>query len=271
MRSSSLAWVSGLVLAACAGGAVAADGLDPILRAGTLKVCTTEALSYAMKDGSGRWIGHEIDIAERLAADLGVRASIVARSTDEIPATLAAGGCDVAAAALSIDASRLRRVWFSRPYADTEVNVVVARKSGTTTTTGDLDRAEITLAVVAGTDAAEVAHIAMPNAKLRAYADLRQARQALDSGGVAGLVHATPVPTLLVAEAHDRYALVEGPPLRRSAVAFAVRKGAADLLNFLDGWIELHQRDGYFERTDDYWLGGIDWMKRLPAAAQAAP
>jgi polar amino acid transport system substrate-binding protein len=258
-----MAWLAGVVCIACS--AHAAETVDAVVRAGTLKVCTSEAPAYAMKDADGRWSGHEIDIAGRLAADLGVRAAFVAKAPDDVLATLAAGGCDVAAAALAIEPSRLRRAWFSRPYGDTEVNVVVLRKGGTTTI-ADLDKPDVALAVVSGTDAAEVAHTALPNAKLRNFPDLVQARTALESGNVAGLVHATPIPTLMVAEARDRFALVEGLPLRRSAIGFAVKRGAADLLNFINGWIELHQRDGFFERTDDYWLGSIDWMKRPPAA-----
>ncbi|MBS0444889.1 MAG: transporter substrate-binding domain-containing protein [Proteobacteria bacterium] len=270
MRLSALACAAAALLVATV-RADAADGLDPLLRAGTLKVCTIEAPPFAMKDGAGRWIGHEIDIGERLAADLGVRAGFVAKTADDIAPALASGTCDIAAAALAIDGARLRRLWFSRPYADTEVNIVVPRKPGTTTTVSDLDKADVTLAVVAGSDAADAARSALPHAKLRAFPDLHQARQALDGGNVAGLVQATPIPTLLLAEARERYALVDGLPLRRSAVAFALKKGAADLLNFVDGWIEVHQRDGYFERIDDYWYGGIEWTQRLPAGTPALP
>ncbi len=147
---------------------------------------------------------------------------------------------------------------------------MIARSRGVTTL-GDLDKPDVTLAVVAGTDGADAARTSLPNAKLRTFPDLAQARQALQGGSVAGLVHSTPIPTLLVAESRERFALVEGVPLARSAVGFAVKKGAADLLNFIDGWIETRQRDGFLERTDDYWLGGVEWAKRVPPEAAKTP
>jgi polar amino acid transport system substrate-binding protein len=248
--------------------ALAADPLDTIVRKGTLRVCTADFAPYAFKDARGEWSGREVDMAKRLASDLGVRAGFVERRFVQLIPTLAAGGCDLIAASMSIEPERLRRVWFSRPYSDSEVRVVV-RKQGAATALASLDQPGVTVAAVDGTVAVGAVKDMLPSARVQRYANLAAARQALEDGAVAGLAHSTPVPALLVAEAPERFAVAEGAPLLRTAEAFAVKKGNSDLLNYVNGWIETRLRDGFLERSDAYWLNGLQWIKRVPAVAKA--
>ena len=89
------------------------------------------------------------------------------------------------------------------------------------------------------------------------------------AGAVSGLAYKAPIPRLVSVKAPDRYELVEGEPLARTADAIAVRRGDADALNLVNGWIEARKRDGFLAATGRYWLGTLDWMERLKPKAAA--
>jgi len=260
--------VTGAVLAALAFALPAsAETFDAALKRGTLKICIAEGAPYALKTPAGRWIGHEIDIGNRLASDFGMTPEFVPVGYDTMMARLAGGDCDLIAASLAIEPDRLLKAWFTTPYGESDVGVVTSRTGKLTL--ADLDKANVVVGAVAGTPAADLAKARLPLATVEVFPDLVAAERALQSGAVAALAYKAPIPRLVAVSAPGKYMMVEGEPLARTADAFAVRKGDADLLNVLNGWIEARRRDGFLARTDAYWLTTLDWMERLKPRAAA--
>ena len=64
--------LAGLVLAVATASPALAGGLEDALARGALRVCTVEAAPFALRTSGGELIGHEVDIAARLASDLGL-------------------------------------------------------------------------------------------------------------------------------------------------------------------------------------------------------
>ena len=240
-----------------------ADALDAAAQRGALRVCIADFAPYADKTPRGNWIGREVDIADRLAADLELKLDLVATPFGDLIPALDRGDCDLIAASLSITPERLRKVWFSRPYGESGVRLVT-RKGGAAALP-DLDKPDAAIAVVRGRVAETAVRAALPQAAIQAYPTLAAAQAALAEGKADALAESSPTPDLLAADAPDRFALIGGEPLTRDAEAFAVRKGEADLLNYLNGWVEIRRRDGFLARTDAYWLTSLDWAQRLKA------
>lgn len=246
-----------------------ADTLDDAAKRGSLRLCVVEGAPYAIKTPSGRWIGHEIDIGQRLATDFGLTPEFVPVGYGDMMSRLNKGDCDLIAASLAIEPDRLRQAWFTTPYSESEVSIVAARKGSVRI--ADLDKAGVVIGAVTGAPAVLLARSKFPSATVEVFPDLLAAERALEGGAIVGLAHKAPIPRLIAVKAPDKYAVVEGEPLARTADAFAVRKGDADLLNALNGWVEARKRDGFLTRTNDYWLATLDWMERLkPRAASAA-
>lgn len=254
--------VMGMVLGLLVGAAPAmADTLDDAAKRGSLKICVAEGAPYALMTPSGRWIGHEIDIGQRLATDFGLRPEFVPGSLADVIGRLNKGECDLVAASLAIEPDRLRQAWFTTPYSETDVSIVAARKGPVRI--ADLDKAGVVIGAVAGAPAILLAKSRLPAATIEVFPDLIAAERALEGGAITGLAHKAPLPRMVSVRAPDKYSLVEGEPLARTADAFAVRKGDADLLNTLNGWIEARKRDGFLDRTNSYWLSTLDWTERL--------
>ncbi len=254
--------ILGLTLIA---GSAAAGTFDDAVSRGTLKVCTVETAPYALKTPRGHWIGHEIDVAKRLASDFGLAPEFVSVTYGDMMARLAKGDCDLIAASLAIEPDRLRQAWFTMPYGESEVSIVTAGDR----TLADLDKAGVTIGAVAGTPAADLARAKLPLATIEEFADLVAAERALTGGAIVGLAYKAPIPRLVAVKTPGKYFVVAGDPLARTADAFAVRKGDADLLNLLNGWVEARRRDGFLHRTDAYWLTTLDWMERLKPRSAA--
>lgn len=263
------AYLSGLFLAsALAVSPAAAGALEDALGRGSLRVCTAEAPPFAIRTPAGELIGHEIDIAARLASDAGLTLDLRVAPMGEVLDRLNAGECDLAAAALAIAPDKLLKVWMTNPYAESEIRIVASSKAPIRI--GQLNVPDTAIGIVTGTLAAELAHSALPNATFREFADLAAAQRALDDGAVNALAFKEPVPELTVASsAPQRYVVASGDALGRTADAFALRKGDTNMLNFLNGWISARKRDGFLPSTDAYWLHSLDWMARIKPAAKA--
>ncbi len=259
--------LAGLVLAAAATSPASAGGLEDALARGALRVCTAEAAPFAVRTPAGELIGHEVDIAARLASDLGLSLDLKVTSGPEVLNRLNAGDCDVAISALAIDPARLVQVWMTNPYSESDIRIVASANGPFRAE--QLNVPDSVIGVVTGTLAAEAARTRLPSATFREFPDLLAAQRALDDGAINALAFKEPVPTLTVAAAkHQRYAVGDGPSLARTADAMALRKGDVNLLNFLNGWISARRRDGFLNSTHAYWLTGIDWMARLKPAAE---
>ena len=247
----------------------AAQTFDAAVSRGSLKVCIIAGAPYALKSPRGHWIGHEVDIAKRLASDFGLSADFVPVTYGDMMVRLAKGDCDLIAASLAVEPDRLRQAWFTTPYGESDISIVTAGQRATEL--AGLDKPGVTIGAVAGTPGAHLARAKLPLATIEMFPDLLAAERALHGGAIAGLAYKEPIPRLLAVKTPDKYFVTPGEPLARTADAFAVRKGDADLLNLLNGWVEARRRDGFLARTDAYWLTTLDWMERLkPRAASAA-
>ncbi len=83
-----------------------------VLRFGTAAV--TEPFSFI--DASGEVVGFDIELAERVAGELGMRLEVVNMDFGEMIPALTAGRVDMIGACITITPERARSVLFSSPY-----------------------------------------------------------------------------------------------------------------------------------------------------------
>ena len=98
-------------------GIARAELLQEIRSRGTLKVGMAEYFPWMTKWADGKPEGLEVEIAERLAADLGVQLEVVTIPFDSLVDRLAARQVDMVASNLSITPERALKVAFTQPYS----------------------------------------------------------------------------------------------------------------------------------------------------------
>jgi polar amino acid transport system substrate-binding protein len=259
-----------LALAALAlAGEAAARDLQDVLNTGTLRVGVTLFAPWAARAADGELVGFEVDVAQQLAADLGVKAQLLAYEVERLVPALEAGEIDLIAAGLTVTPERALHVNFSQPYA--EGGITLATHLGRTADVADvagLDSELFTIAAVEGSVGVELARRLWPRARVQVFQSVEAASEALLAGEVHGYVEDQPVPTFLALENPSVIDVPMPRPLLVSPAAFAVNKGDPDFLAFLNAWIVARQADTWLPTTTSYWFESLRWRERLGRAAQ---
>ncbi|MCY3793388.1 MAG: transporter substrate-binding domain-containing protein, partial [Gammaproteobacteria bacterium] len=125
---------------------------------------------WVMCDRSGGLIGYEIDLARRLAEDLGVRVEFVRMNWQYIIPALVDGRFDVIVSGMSITPARSLQVNFSEPYS--QFGTAIVANIGLTPGSASAEyfnRADVIFAVRRGTTAEALVKREFPEAMLLSF------------------------------------------------------------------------------------------------------
>ncbi len=238
--------------------------IEKAIRTGKIRIGMSTFLPWAMKDKKGELIGFEIDVAKRLAEDMGVEAEFVQTKWAGIIPALITGKFDIIVGGMGITPKRNLKVNFSIPYDHTGMSLVAGRKlSDGFTKLDDFNHPEITLTARMGSTSVEAAKKYMPEAELRQFDDESQAIQEVLNGRAHGMVSSAPLPAFQALKYPDRLFLPLEGNFTKEPIAFAVRKGDFDTCNFLNNWIRCVQAEGWFKERKHYWFETDEWQERV--------
>jgi len=238
--------------------------VEQVIRKNILKVGMSTFVPWAMKDKTGKLIGFEIDVATRLAEDMGVKVEFVPTKWSGIIPALLTGKFDVIIGGMGIRPDRNLKVNFSIPYDQTGMSILAHRERAKGfDSLEDFNRSDVTIAARIGTTAAKAAARHMPQAKLRLFDDESQAVQEVLSGRIHAMVASAPLPAFQALKYPEKlFVPIEGT-FTREPIGFAVRKSDVDTLNYLDNWIRVVEAEGWFKERKHYWFETRDWEKMI--------
>jgi polar amino acid transport system substrate-binding protein len=259
-------WLAAMFAVAAA--ATARD-LQQVRNTRTLRVGLTLFAPWAARTPGGELVGFEVDVANQLAADLGVKADLRVYDLDRLIPALESGEIDLIAAGLTITPQRALHVNFSAPYAESGVALATnVERTAKVSKLEDLDVDTVTIAAVDNSVAAALARRVLPRAKVKSFGSVAAASAALVAGEVAGYLEDEPVPTFLALEHPGVVDVPLARPLLASRAGFAVNKGDPDFLAFLNAWIIAHDADTWLPTTTNYWFKSLRWRERLENATR---
>ena len=243
-------------------GFAGADVLDDILERGTVRFGVAEFMPWTMKSDSGDLIGFEIDVANKIAKDMGVKAEFTLYPWEEIIPALQSGEIDILTGGMSITPARALQVNFTRPLARSGVSIAT-----NISMTKDIERleelnnAQITIAVAKGTLAHSVSQRFFDRADIKVFATGEIAGAAVVDGEAHAYLGSLTQTKFLAMNNPDEIDLPVNEPLIASREAMAVSKGEQELLNFLNAWVTARQADLWIPTTRDYWFETTKWAK----------
>ena len=238
--------------------------LEQVLKRGVLRIGMSTFVPWAIQDKSGNFVGFEIDVANRLAQDMGVKTEFIPTKWSGIIPALLTGKFDIIIGGMGIRPERNLKVNFSIPYDYTGMSIVAHKKLASGfTKLSDFNNPSISLASRTGTTAAAAAKQFMPKAKLRLFDDESQAIQELLLGRIHAVIASAPLPAFQAIANPDRLFLPLKEDFTREPIGFAIRKGDFDSLNFLDNWIRIVEAEGWLKERKHYWFGTKDWEKLI--------
>ncbi len=197
---------------------------------------------------SGEFTGLDADLARELAKRLGLRAEFVQVGADRLYDTLLTGQYDAIISALTPDAARTQDFFYTAPYFDAGLVLVVPTGSNVSDLRGR------TLAAEIGSDGDDRARwLARRTVGLRVLErdTSDEAMQAVESGQADAALADTAAARQYVA-AHS--ALRLGPHQTSNPYVIAVRANAPELARALDRSLAQVKADGTLERITAHWL-----------------
>jgi polar amino acid transport system substrate-binding protein len=238
--------------------------VEQIVKRGTLRVGMDTFQPWAMKDKNGTFIGFEIDVARRLAEDMGVKVEFVPTAWSGIIPALLTGKFDVIIGGMGILPKRALKVNFTEPYDYSGMSIVAHQdRAKGAASLADFNKSEVELAVKLGTTAAIAAKKYLPKAKLRMFENETQTYQELRNGNVHAVIGSAPRPAYEALQYSDTLFLPMKGTFTKEPIGFALRKGDPDALAFFNSWITGVTLEGWLQDRHDYWFETRDWANQV--------
>jgi len=243
---------------------VGESSIEQVFKRGVLRVGMSTFKPWAMKDKTGKLIGFEIDVATRLADDMGVKVEFVPTKWSGIIPALLTGKFDVIIGGMSILSKRNQKVNFTIPYDVTGMSIVANRKlSAGFKSLENFNKADVVISVRLGATPVVAAKKFMPKAELRQFDDESQALQEVLNGKSHAMVASAPFPAHQSVKYPEKLFLPIEGVFTREPIGFAVKKGDYDTINFFNNWITIVKMEGWLAERKHYWFETLDWEERI--------
>ncbi len=250
---------------ACARGA-----LDTILARGVLLVGTAgdyRPMSY-LDPESGRYVGFDAELAEDLAAALGVELSYVETSWPTLMEDTLAGKFDLAICGITITEARQEQALMSIGYLENGKTVLCrAEDADRYTSLEAIDRPEVRVMENPGGTNEQFAREKLPHAELVLH-DVNQEIPGLIASGEADvMITETLEAGSYVGQDSRLAAPLIHEPFNRAHLGALMPKGSEDLLAFVNAFLEEELASGRIdELAEKYVYGDSGAQELLPAA-----
>ncbi len=227
------------------------SALETIKQKGKLVVATSPDYApfefQALLDGRNQVVGADIDMAQAIADELGVKLVISTMSFDNILTSLHTGKADLAIAGISATDERKEVFDFSIPYYENKASFLIRK--------ADLDKykdlnslASASIAAQKGTVPESMVKEQLPEAKLVSLSNMGEAVNELQSGKVDAVHMDEPVALSYATKNSDlQVASVSLTMNEGEANAVAIRKGNEDLKEVVDKVIQKLKDEGTYQ------------------------
>lgn len=233
--------LAGLALALLSTVSANADTLDDIRKAGKVRIAIDTAIPpFGMTDDKMQPAGSDVDTAQLLAKDLGVKLEIVTTTGPTRIPMLQTDKADLVISTLSITPDRAKVIDFSLPYAD-HPSVVASLTA--VPLSGYADLAGKKVAVVRGTTQDTDLTREAKGAQLVRYEDDSTMALAFASGQVDILATAR---SLLpaISKKNPARTLQSRITMQTFYLAIGMRKNEPQLKDWVNGWVKTNLQNG---------------------------
>ncbi len=234
--------------------------LEKIQKQKVIRIGMSTFVPWAMKDKQGNLVGFEIDVAKKLAQDMGVEVEFVPTAWSGIIPALLTGKFDVIIGGMGITPKRNLKVNFTMPYEYSGMSMVAHKvRAKGFSSLKDFNKKDVTIAVRMGTTAEQAARKYIPNATLKLFENESQALQELNLGRVHAVVSSAPMPAFHALKFPDKLFVPLNENFTKEPIGFALKKGDHDALNFFNNWITNMHAQGFLKEKTHYWFETKEW------------
>jgi polar amino acid transport system substrate-binding protein len=242
-----------------------AGTLDEIQKRGKLRVGMEPGyMPFELKNQKGEIIGFDVDMANRMAKAMGVELELVDTAWDGIIAALLTGKFDVIMSGMTLTQERNMAFNFAPPYIVIGQSILIKKDlDGTVKTYKDLNDAKYTIASKLGTTGEQATKRMIPNAKYISYETEQEGVLELVNGKIDAFIYDLPYNTVAVGQKGQGKIVHLDTPFTFEPLAWAVRKGDPDILNWMENFMYQIKNDGTYDKIYHKWFQDDTWLKEI--------
>lgn len=239
--------------------------LEKILQRGELRVGFESGyVPFEMTNKKGKFIGFDMDYARRLAKAMGVKFVPVNTAWDGIIPSLMTDKFDIIMGGMTITQERNLKINFVAPYIVIGQTILLNKKlAGTVKSYKDLNDPKYILVSRLGTTGEQTIKRMIPKATYKAFESEAEAGLEVINGKADALVYDLPFCGFLYGSQGKGKTVFLNKPFTYEPLAWAIKKGDPDFLNFLNNFLRQSRGDGFYDKVYDKWIIGSDWKKEL--------
>jgi polar amino acid transport system substrate-binding protein len=239
--------------------------IESILKRGELRVGFESGyVPFEMTNKKGKFIGFDMDYARRLAKVMGVKFVPINTAWDGIIPALMTDKFDIIMGGMTITQERNLKINFANPYIVVGQTILLNKKHADTVKEyWDLNNPKYILTSRLGTTGEQAIKKYIPNATYKAFESEAEAGLEVINGKADALVYDLPFCGFLYASQGRGKTVFLDTPFTYEPLAWAIKKGDPDFLNFLNNFLRQSKGDGFYEKLYKKWIIGTEWEKEL--------
>ena len=244
------------------------SSLNKIVQRGELRIGLDPGyMPFEMKDKKGRLIGYDIDMAKKMAKEMGVKVKFVSTAWDGIIAGLVTEKYDIIMSGMTITQQRNNKVNFANPYIVVGQTMLMKKSlSSKVKSAADLDKKEYTIVTKLGVTGEIAARKFFKNAKILTFETEADAASEVLNGKADAMVYDQPYNVLFMSDKGAGKLVHLDQPLTYEPLGWAIRKGDPDFLNWLNNFLRQMKEDkvvNFHANLYNKWLVDTKWLKRV--------
>ncbi len=239
--------------------------IEQILKRGELRVGFEAGyMPFEMTDKKGNFVGFDIDMAKEMAKAMKVKFVPVNTAWDGIIPSLITGKFDIIMSGMTVTQERNLKINFADPYIIVGQSILVAKKhEGKIKSYKDLNSPDYIVTSKLGTTGEKAVKRYIPKCNYKSFETETEAVLEVINGKADAYVYDQPNCVVIMAQQGAGKLVFLDKPFTYEPLAWAIRKGDPDFLNWLNNFLRQVKNDGRYERMYNKWIKTTDWYQNV--------
>ncbi len=242
-----------------------AGTLDEILKRGALRVGLEPGyMPFEMTNQKGEIIGFDVDIAKRMAKAMGVKLELVSTAWDGIIPALLTKKFDIIMSGMTLTQQRNLRINFADPYIVVGQTILLRKElAGTVKSYKDLNDPKYKVVSKLGTTGEQAVKRLIPKATYISFETEQEGVMEVVNGKADAFVYDSPYCAIALHQKGQGKLVWLDQPFTYEPLAWGVRKGDYDFVNWLNNFLRQIKNDGTYDRIYRKWFKDDAWLKEI--------
>ena len=239
--------------------------LEKILKNGELRVGFEAGyMPFEMTDKKGRFVGFDIDCGKEMAKAMGVKFVPVNTAWDGIIPALLTDKFDIIMSGMTCTQERNLKVNFAEPYVVVGQTILLHKKhAGKVKSYKDLNDPKFIVTSKLGTTGEMAVKRLIPKCTYKSFETEPEAALEVVNGKADAFIYDLPYCAVFHGQQGAGKLIFLDEPFTFEPIAWAIRRGDPDFINWLNNFLRQLKNDGRFDRFYQKWFESTAWLKNV--------